>query len=117
MRAGRAAHLPHPGNKGSQVPRLSLALRTLAKAAFMVALAAVAMTAGCGARPLPDPRATVAVYRDAAARGDAAAVHRLLTDDARLAYGQDGTRRLLDDARGEKTSSPPLRFSRYTPGN
>jgi hypothetical protein len=73
----------------------------LAKAAFMVALAATAMTAGCGARALPDPRVTVAEYRDAAARGDATAVHRLLTDDARLAYGQNGTRRLLDDARVE----------------
>ena len=67
----------------------------------MVALAATAVTAGCGSRALPDPRATVAEYRDAAARGDAATVHRLLSDAARVAYGPSGTKRLLEDARGE----------------
>lgn len=66
----------------------------------MVALAATAM-AGCAARALPDPRDTVAEYRDAAARGDSRAVHRLLTEDARAAYGEAGTKRLLDDAKGE----------------
>ncbi len=63
--------------------------------------AAAVVVGGCSGAALPDPRLTAAEYAAAAARGDARAVHALLTEDARQAFGLAGTARLLADARGE----------------
>ncbi|HEX4477797.1 MAG TPA: hypothetical protein VH142_22065 [Polyangiaceae bacterium] len=58
-------------------------------------------SSGCAGSAIPDPRAAVAAYATAAERGDARGVYAMLTDEAKRAYGPDGTRRLLDDARLE----------------
>lgn len=57
--------------------------------------------AGCSRAPIPDPRAAAAEYAKAVERSDARAVYSMLTDEAKVAYGLDGTRRLLADAREE----------------
>jgi hypothetical protein len=69
---------------------------------FGVAVVAVVTeAAGCAGAGLPDPRVTAAEYGAAAAKRDARAVHALMTEEARRAYGEDGTKRLLADARKE----------------
>jgi hypothetical protein len=57
--------------------------------------------AGCGRSAMPDPRDAAARYARAVERGDAAAVHALLTSGARQRYGEAETARLLRDARAE----------------
>lgn len=64
------------------------------------AVAALAV-AGCTGAALPDPRLTAAEFAAAAARGDAQAVHGLLTRASRRDFGLEGTRRLLADGRSE----------------
>jgi hypothetical protein len=68
--------------------------------ALPVVLALVSTT-GCTRAPIPDPRTATAEYASAVARNDAAAVYSMLTDEAKVAYGMDGTRRLLADAKDE----------------
>jgi hypothetical protein len=66
------------------------------------ALAAMAILApACGRSELPDPRAAAHAYAEAAARGDAEALHGMLTSESRRAFGREGTKRLLADARAE----------------
>lgn len=55
----------------------------------------------CGGSELPDPRVAARAYAEAAVRADADALHGMLTSDARRAYGKEGTRRLVADARTE----------------
>jgi hypothetical protein len=65
-------------------------------------LAAVsALIGGCGGASLPDPREAARAYAEAVNRGDAEAVHALLTRDARRGLGRDGTRRLVSAERTE----------------
>src|SRR5262245_35945759 len=64
-------------------------------------LAAVYGAAGCARAPIPDPRAAAAEYAKAVARNDSGAVYSMLTDEAKVAFGADGTRRLLSDTREE----------------
>jgi len=65
-------------------------------------LAAVLFGAtGCSRTPIPDPRAATAEYSTAVARNDARAVYSMMTDEAKVAFGMDGTRRLLSDTREE----------------
>jgi hypothetical protein len=71
--------------------------------AGVVVLGAAATVAvlGCAGSALPDPRGALAEYARAAERNDATAVHALLTEDARRAYGLAGTQKLLNEGRGE----------------
>jgi len=62
---------------------------------------AIVATAGCSRAEVPDPRVATAEYARAIARNDAAAVYSMLTDEAKRAYGMNGTRRLLADAKAE----------------
>jgi hypothetical protein len=62
-----------------------------------VALAAAA----CGGAELPDPRVAAQAYAEAAARGDADAVHGMLTTEAKRTFGPEGTKRLVADAKNE----------------
>jgi hypothetical protein len=57
--------------------------------------------AGCSPAPIPEPHAATAEYAKAVERNDVRAVYSMLTDEAKVAYGVDGTRRLLADAREE----------------
>lgn len=61
----------------------------------------VASTTACARSELPDPRVAARTYAEAAARGDAEALHGMLTTEAQRSFGREGTRRLLGDARAE----------------
>src|SRR5262245_31087947 len=65
------------------------------------ALALSGLLYGCGPLALPDPRAAARAYADAAARGDAARVHALLTREAQRTYGPSGVAKLVRDERAE----------------
>ena len=69
--------------------------------ALSVLAAVLWAAAGCTRAPLPDPRAAATEYATAIARNDARAVYAMLTDEAKVAFGVDGTRRLLFDTREE----------------
>lgn len=56
---------------------------------------------GCAPRTMPDPRDAARAYAAAAEHGDADALYALMTREARQAYGQEGVRSLVADARGE----------------
>lgn len=74
---------------------MGLSIRTAA----LVALAVSAVA--CGRAELPDPRLAAQAYAEAAARGDADALHGMLTSDAKRTYGREGTKRVVADARAE----------------
>jgi hypothetical protein len=59
------------------------------------------LVAGCSAPTLPPPEAAARRFAEAAERGDADALYAMLTTDAQLAYGEDGTRTLVDESRRE----------------
>jgi hypothetical protein len=61
----------------------------------------MASATACGRPELPDPRVAASAYAEAAARGDADALHRMLTSDAKRTYGREGTKRVVADARAE----------------
>lgn len=61
----------------------------------------VAMTMGCSSQPMPDPRLAADAFADAAARGDAEAIHSMLDEEARLALSPQDVRRLVADQRKE----------------
>jgi len=73
----------------------SVALRT----ARLVACAGLALS--CGRPALPDPRLAARAYADAAAQGDAARLHALLTRDAQRTYGEPRVAELVKDERAE----------------
>jgi hypothetical protein len=73
----------------------------MTRLAVLVLGATAASALSCARQALPDPRAAAAEFAAAAQRGDADAVHAMLTEDARRAFGPQGTRRLLNDARTE----------------
>lgn len=56
---------------------------------------------GCARPVVPDPKEAVRQYAEALERGDAAAVYDLMTDQAKQAYGREGTRRLLGESKNE----------------
>jgi hypothetical protein len=64
-------------------------------------LAAAVPAVACGGGELPDPRVAANAYAEAAARGDADALHGMLTSEAKRAFGREGTRKLVADAKGE----------------
>lgn len=61
----------------------------------------LALQAGCAARPMPDPRDAARAYAAAAERGDAEALHGMMTSESRQAYGEAEVRRLVADSRDE----------------
>jgi hypothetical protein len=72
--------------------------RALASAA---GIAALGLLAGCARPALPDPRAAAEKYARAAQRGDADAIHAMLTSKAQRAFGRPGTRRMVLESRQE----------------
>lgn len=64
-------------------------------------LSLLAAAAGCAGSSLPDPQDAARRYAEAAARGDAEAMHAMLTSEAQSAYGKDGVRELVQDAKNE----------------
>lgn len=50
---------------------------------------------------MPDPRDAARAYADAARAGNAAALHSMMTREARLAYGPEGVKNAVSEARAE----------------
>ena len=67
----------------------------------LAGVALTLLTAACVTRSLPDPHAAAARYAAAVERGDAQAVHAILTRESQRGYGLEGTRRLLAESREE----------------
>jgi hypothetical protein len=66
------------------------------------ALAAVwATTSGCARATMPDPRDAVRAYQAAAAKGDARAVHGMLSERSRKSLAVSDVERILADERAE----------------
>jgi len=63
------------------------------KRAFPALLALLASATACGRPELPDPRVAAHAYAEAAARGDAAALHGMLTSDAKRTFKKALARR------------------------
>ena len=59
------------------------------------------LTVGCAEARLPDPKVAAARYAEAARAGDSERIYALLSRDAQRAYGREGTRRLVAEAKGE----------------
>jgi len=66
-----------------------------------ILLGSLLLVAACAGERLPDPRITAHAYAAAAQRGDARAIYALLTPDGQRALGPAGTRRLVQESRGE----------------
>ena len=62
---------------------------------------ALGLPFACGRAELPDPQTAARAYAEAARRGDADALYGMLTSDAKRAYGPEGARKLVADARAE----------------
>lgn len=77
-------------SRGFRVPR-----------ACRVLCAALALTAGCAVTRLPDPRLSAARYAEAARAGDSERIYELLSSQAQRDYGRQGTRALVEQAKGE----------------
>jgi hypothetical protein len=56
---------------------------------------------GCGRPTVPDPQVAARQFAEAARRGDADAIHRLLSREGRVAHGRAGVRRLVQESRVE----------------
>jgi hypothetical protein len=61
----------------------------------------VVVTAGCARTRIPDPRDTVRAYEAAAARGDARALHGMLSERSRKSLAVADVERILADERAE----------------
>ena len=61
-------------------------VRRASVSASSFALAGAAI-AGCGRTSMPDPRDTVRAYEAAAAKGDARAIHGMLSERSRKSLG------------------------------
>jgi hypothetical protein len=66
-------------------------------------MAVSGLISGCAGSSLPDPREAARAYAEAVGRGDADAVHAMLTRQGRRGLGQEGTRRLVAAERAELT--------------
>lgn len=75
---------------------------------------------GCAPSALPDPEPTARAYAAALGRGDAEAVHELLTRDGQKDYGVGHVRRLLSEserelAQGAAVSPSAMKICRAEP--
>ena len=92
------AGLRGKGPVGKLLARAVALKRVLASGAGLVLLE---VSAGCARPALPDPRAAAQKYARAAERGDADAIHAMLTSKAQRSYGRPGTRRMVAESRRE----------------
>jgi hypothetical protein len=73
--------------------------RAFAAFAGLGLLAGLAL--GCAEARLPDPKLTAQRYAEAARAGDSERIYALLSSEAQRDYGRQGTRRLVEQAKGE----------------
>lgn len=67
---------------------------------WIAALVLVPLAGGC-ARALPDPREAAQAYAEALEKGDAEAIHAMMTERSRRELHVDDVRKLLSEAREE----------------
>jgi hypothetical protein len=67
----------------------------------LVSLAALGLAFGCSRAAIPDPRDTVRAYEAAAAKGDARAIHGMLSERSRKSLAVSDVERILADERTE----------------
>jgi hypothetical protein len=72
-----------------------------ARVRSLVVATAVALGTGCGRSSMPDPRDTVRAYQAAAAKGDARAIHAMLSERSRKSLAVSDVERILADERAE----------------
>lgn len=85
-----------PASRGFRVQH---ALRVL-RGSLRLALTA-GLVIGCAERRLPDPKFVAARYAEAARAGDSDRIYALLSREAQRDYGRQGTRALVEQAKGE----------------
>jgi hypothetical protein len=59
------------------------------------------LAGGCAGARLPDPRLAATRYAEAARAGDSERIYALLSSEAQRDYGRQGTRKLVEQAKGE----------------
>jgi hypothetical protein len=75
------------------------------------------LVAACARSTLPDPEAAAHRYAEAAQRGDAEAIHGMLTEASQREFGLEGTKRMVArssselERQGEALASEPLEVS------
>ncbi len=89
-----SAGAAHSGSHAFPAPRW-LPLRTLSCAA------AFTLLTGCATSGVPDPRAAANAYADAAARGDAGALRRMLSEASRQALSPAQVEQLVNEEKPE----------------
>jgi hypothetical protein len=62
---------------------------------------ALAVSVGCARATIPDPRETVRAYEAAAAKGDARAIHGMLSERSRKSLALSDVERIVADERAE----------------
>ncbi len=62
------------------------------------------LVGACGGGAMPDPRDAARAYARAARAGDAAALHAMMTSEAQRAYGPEGVKKVVSEARTELAS-------------
>ena len=84
---------------------LAMARRTMKSrrlpSSGLVSLAALVLASGCSHAVIPDPRDTVRAYETAAAKGDARAIHGMLSERSRKSLAVSDVERILADERIE----------------
>ena len=68
---------------------------------LFVAMTGLAMSAGCARATIPDPREAVRAYEAAATKGDARAIHGMLSERSRKSLAVSDVERILADERSE----------------
>jgi hypothetical protein len=72
-----------------------------ARPRVLVAMTVLALSAGCARATIPDPRDAVRAYQAAAAKGDARAIHGMLSERSRKSLAISDVERILTDERAE----------------
>ncbi len=77
-------------------------MRSVVPAALVLFLATLATPlTGCLSRSVPDPRGAADEYAAAAARGDADAIHSMMTSEAKQTRSKEDVRKLVREQRNE----------------
>ena len=71
---------------------------------LLAAMTLLAASAGCARATIPDPRDAVRAYEVAAAKGDARAIHGMLSERSRKSLAITDVERILADERAELAS-------------
>jgi hypothetical protein len=75
--------------------------RVLVSSCALVSLVGLTLVAGCSHAAIPDPRDAVRAYEAAAAKGDARAIHGMLSERSRKSLAVSDVERILADERTE----------------